>query len=199
MPLATRLIRGCFALALLASPVRAGNYDSLSPDDLVQLSKGEAVVHVSEDATGQADAVIMAAINIPTSPARLFSLMLDCQRSVQYVAGLKSCKVLEASPDGLSEIREHRSQWGALFPETVSVFRADYVLNREIRFERVRGDLRYLKGAWHMEPVSGDKTTRLTYKSRVGVNIPMPGLLIRSTLADDIKELLMALRAEVQK
>ncbi|PPC85651.1 MAG: hypothetical protein CTY31_02460 [Hyphomicrobium sp.] len=199
MPLATRLMRGCFALALIALPVCAGNYDSLSPDDLVQLSKGEAVVHVSEDVTGQADAVIMAAIKIPTSPARLFSLMLDCRRSVQYVTGLKSCKVLEASPDGLSEIREHRSQWGALFPETVSVFRADYVLNREIKFERVRGDLRYLKGAWHMEPESGGKTTRLTYESRIGVNILMPSLLIRSTLADDIKKLLMALRAEVQK
>lgn len=193
---AIRVVLACVVMVLSTSASCAGKADQLSPADVSLLSHGEVVVHVSEDNTGKADAVIHAAIDIPSPPSLVFATMLDCSRSVLYVSGLKSCRVLESSADGLREIREHRSQWGALFPETVSVFRADYILNREIKFERVRGDLRYLKGCWNFEPMRRGNATRLVYEARIGVNIAIPSFLIRSTLAQDIKKLLTALRAE---
>ncbi|MBX9682419.1 MAG: hypothetical protein K2X41_01395 [Hyphomicrobium sp.] len=170
---------------------------TLGADDKAALMAGQAVVKVAEDPTGDADALIQAAIDLPYAAPRIFAVLLDCKRSLRYVRGLKSCKVLERSADGLSEIREHRSQWQSLFPETVSVFRADYTLDKEIRFQKVRGDLRFLKGVWRLAPIKGGAATRLTYEARVGINAPVPGFMVRDALQSDLAALLQALRVEV--
>lgn len=187
------------AAALSLMLATASHAATLSADDLALLKTGDAVVHVAEDSTGEADAVIEAAIDLPYDASRVFAVMLDCRRSVRYVTGLKSCRVVKASTDGLSEIREHRSQWLGLFPETVIVFRADYKINREIRFERVSGDLRYLKGIWRMTPLKNGTATRLTYAARIGVTAAVPAFMVRNALEADIAKVLKGLRTEVAR
>lgn len=158
----------------------------------------EILFQVTPD-TGEADGHIMAQLDIAAPPRRVWNLMLDCDRAPKFLTALKSCKVLETSPDGLTDIREHRSQWLALLPETVSVFRSVYTPNREIDFERVSGDFRFLKGTWRLEPLTGGRGTRLTYDARIGVSVPLPGFIVRAALEDDVPKFLSAFRDEVER
>jgi ribosome-associated toxin RatA of RatAB toxin-antitoxin module len=170
--------------------------DSLSADQLARLKAGEALVSVEED-SGEADGHIEAAIEIPASPHSVWQVMIDCARAPKFVAGLKSCRIVEQGPKSAWDVREHHSKYLSVLPETVSVFRSDYTLDKDIRFQRVSGSLRYLKGSWHLEPLNGGSRTRLRYSARIGVSAPVPGFMIRSALESDVPKLLKSLRAEV--
>jgi ribosome-associated toxin RatA of RatAB toxin-antitoxin module len=183
------------AVASLAvfQPARA---ETLSSDQLARLKAGDALVSVEEE-SGEADGHIEAAIEIAAAPHRVWRVMTDCARAPRFVAGLKSCRIVERGPADAWDIREHRSKWMSILPETVSVFRSDYTLDKEIRFARVSGSLRYLKGSWRLEPLNGGTRTRLRYSVRVGVSAPIPGFMIRSALEADVPKLLKSLRAEI--
>ena len=169
--------------------------EDLSGEQLARLKAGDALVSVEED-TGGADGHIEAAIEIPASPHRLWQVMTDCARAPKFVAGLKSCRIVEQGPSGTWDIREHRSQWMSMMPETISVFRSDYTLDTEIRFQRVSGTLKFLQGSWRLQPLGNGNRTRLHYSVRIGVAAPVPGFMIRSALEADVPKLLKALRAE---
>jgi ribosome-associated toxin RatA of RatAB toxin-antitoxin module len=172
--------------------------EDLNADQLAKLKAGDALVSVEED-SGDADGRIAAAIEIPAAPHRVWQVMTDCARAPKFVAGLISCRVLEIGPGGAWDIREHRSKWMSMLPETVSVFRSDYVPDKEIRFARVSGTLKFLQGQWRLESLNGGARTRLRYHVRIGVSAPVPGFMIRSALEADVPKLLKALRAETAK
>jgi ribosome-associated toxin RatA of RatAB toxin-antitoxin module len=169
---------------------------SLDADELKRLNAGEAIVHVSADDSGEADGLIEAAIVVAAPPSRIYDVMLDCTRAVKFLPALTGCRVLNASPDGLTDLREHRSKWISILPETVSIFRSQYVKNREIRFEKAGGDLKFLKGSWMLEPLKGGTATKLNYRVRVGVSGPVPGFMVRGALEQDVPKFLQALRRE---
>jgi hypothetical protein len=70
------------------------------------------------------------------------------------------------------------------------------VPDKEIRFARVSGTLKFLKGFWRLEALNGGTRTRLLYSVRIGVAAPVPGFMIRSALESDVPALLKALRSE---
>ena len=183
------------ALLVASAPALARD---LTAEQVSRLKAGDALVAVNAD-DGEADGRIEAAIDIAAPPARVFAVMLDCTHAMKFLSNLKSCKILEASPDGLSDLREHRSKWLSILPETVSVFRSTYVKDREIRFEKVRGDFKFLKGSWKLEPIQNGAATRVFYDVRVGINAPVPGFMIRSALEQDVPKVLKGLRDEVTK
>jgi ribosome-associated toxin RatA of RatAB toxin-antitoxin module len=192
-------IKTCAAMvcAVLSMGVpQIASAEGLNAEQLARLKAGEALVSVEED-SGEADGHIEAVIEIPASPHRVWQVMIDCARAPKFVSGLKSCRVVEQDPKGAWDIREHRSKYLSMLPETVSVFRSDYALDKDIRFERVSGSLRFLKGGWRLESLDGGARTRLRYSVRVGISAPVPGFMIRSALESDVPKLLKALRSEV--
>ncbi len=162
-----------------------------------QLRTGEVLLEITPDERGEADGHIMAVIDIAAPPQMVFAVMVDCARAMKFVDQLTMCKVLETSADGSYDIREHHSRWLAIMPEMVSVFRSDYIPDREIRFSRVSGDLKFLQGSWLLQPMANGRATRLFYDARVGVDVPVPAFMIRASLESDVRRLLKALRAEV--
>lgn len=162
-----------------------------------QLRAGEVLFEVTPDESGEADGRITAVIDIAAPPSAVFAVMVDCARALKFVQELTVCKVLKTSPDGSYDVREHHSRWLAILPETVSVFRSDYVPDREIRFSRVSGDLKFLQGTWKLQPMAGGQATRLFYDARVGVDMPIPAFMIRASLEADVPRLMKALRQEV--
>lgn len=188
-------VAGAVLWSLLAGP-------SLAREDAAQ----PAAAHLSRDilfkvsaGNGDADGHITAKLEIAAPPQRVWNIMLDCDKAPKFLSALKSCKVLETSADGLSDIREHRSQWLAVLPETVSVFRSRYAPAREIKFERISGDFKVLNGHWRLEPLNGGRATRLSYEVNVGVDMPVPGFLVRSALEQDVPQFLSAFREEVER
>lgn len=183
------------AFPLLAAPALAVE---LGAAELQRLNARDVIVRVEADPSGEADGSIDAAIDVAAPPARLWSVMLDCQRALIFIEGLKSCRVLERGPNDAWDIREHKSKWLAILPELRSVFRSDYKANSEIKFRRVEGDIRFLEGQWKLEPLAGGTATRLTYRARIGISAPVPGFMLRAALESDVPKRLKALRAEAE-
>lgn len=191
------LIDAVLVWVLIASPSLAGIHVDAAAAQ--RLKAGDVLVDVEPDATGEADGHIAAAIDIEAAPSAVFAVMTDCARALKFVDNLTVCKVLERARDGSFDVREHHSRWLSILPEMVSVFRSDYVPNREIRFSRISGDLKFLQGTWTLQPMSDGKVTRLLYDVRVGLDMPLPAFMIRGALESDVPRLLKSLRAEVMK
>ena len=155
-------------------------------------------MNVAPDDSGEADGQIEAVIDVAAPPAKVWTVMLDCQRALKFMEGLKSCRVLERGPNDAWDIREHKSKWLAILPELRSVFRSEYLRDKEIKFQRVAGDIKVLQGGWRLEPLTGGTSTRLTYHSRIGISAPIPGFILRGALESDVPKRLKALREDVE-
>lgn len=195
-----RWIASCYRLAAtlaflpihLISAASAGEL-GLGSDQLDALKRGEAIVTVRS--AGSAG-VVAAAIDIPVSPAVLWSAMLDCGRAARIVSGLSSCRVLERDPKGQWDVREHVVRWSWLMPSTRSVFRSVYEPPQRIRFNRVAGDLKSLDGEWVLQELPGGEATRVHYMATVDPGIPVPRPLLRAAIESDVPRTLKALRDE---
>jgi len=139
---------------------------------------------------------VIASIEIPTRPQVVYPVMIDCSRALRIVTGLESCRVIESSADGKWDVREHIIAVNALLPRLRNVFRSEYDPNRSIRFRRVDGDLRMSEGEWRLTPAAGGTTTIVSYRSRVGWHVPIPGPLLRAAIRYDFPGTLEALRRE---
>jgi uncharacterized membrane protein len=157
----------------------------------------EVFVTVVPDSAG-ADGRVEAVIEIAASTAQVWAVMLDCARAPNFMPALKSCTVLQADPNGDWDIREHRVSWIALLPDTRSVFRSQYVEYKSISFSRVDGDFQILEGSWQLQPIDDGARTRLSYRARIGIALPIPAFLLRSALESDVPKFLKALRTEIE-
>lgn len=184
--------------AVLVGWALAGHASAqLNADEEARLARGEVVMQiVGEPGPGGR---LRAAIDIPAPPAAVWRVMLDCARAPAYVPGLEACTVLETTSDGRADIREHRLRWIALLPTLTVRFRSDYVIEREIRVERVGGDLAAMQGVWRLEPRNGGVATRLHYDFRIVPRMPLPAGLVRASLRRDAPHVLTAVRAEVAR
>ena len=167
----------------------------LDAAQLRRLKAGEVVIDVRPDPQG-ATGLITATIDIATPPRELWAIMLDCARSQRVTSNLKSCRVLEQSADGLSDVREHVVQWIWPLPSVRSVFASQYRPFEQINFQRVEGDLKFLEGTWRLEPLLQGRATRLSYVARITPGWPVPAALVRSAIEADMPRTLTALRRE---
>lgn len=165
-------------------------------DDADALSSGEAIVDVrKDDSAADAAGLVTAGVEIDAAPAIIWDLMTNCANAPLFVKGLESCTVLEEGPDGAWDVREHVIDWSWIMPETRSVFRSEYDRPSTIAFERAGGDLKFLQGIWRLEEIAPGRT-RVWYQSRVAVNAPVPGFMIRNAVRKDTRDVLLALKAE---
>ncbi len=172
----------------------------LSPDEAAALDARKAVVRVERDRSARgAAAEILGIIDVKASPQTLWEVMLDCARAPAIIPHMKSCKVIEQASNGAHDIREHVVSYTFLFPNVRSVFRSDYRLFEEIRFQRIEGDLRIMEGVWTLAPVNNGDATRVTYRARVATGTPAPRALIRRSVRADMPDILTSLREMAER
>jgi hypothetical protein len=183
-----RTLRGFARAALVCAAV-------LTPLDAPSREASPPQVNVAYDEDASA-ADVTASIDIAAPPPIVYAVMLDCSLALRIVSGLESCRVLERSADGAWDVREHIISINILLPRIRNVFRSDYDRDRRIRFRRVDGDLRASEGEWRLQPLAAGTATRVTYRSRVALSAPVPGLLVRAAIRYDVPSTLVALRRE---
>ena len=166
---------------------------ALDSQQLRRLKAGEILVDVQPDPDG-ASGLVNATIDIAAAPRDLWAIMLDCERSLHIIENLKSCRVLQQSPDGRSDIREHVVEWIWPLPPVRTVFRSNYDPVREIAFQRIDGDLAFMEGYWRLEPLQQGAATRLSYSARITAGWAIPGPLIRSAIETNFPRTLKAIR-----
>jgi len=191
-----RSILSALSIAAVACST-APAYTQTTPNEEARLRRGDVVARiVRESGPGGR---LLAAIDIPAAPSVVWSVMLDCARAPAYVPGLDSCRVVEATTDGSSDIREHRIRWIALLPKLTLRFRSSYIAEQEIRVTRISGDLAAMEGAWRLEPLNEGRATRLHYDFRIVPSTLLPSGLVRAGLLRDTPKVLEAVRTEVAR
>jgi Polyketide cyclase / dehydrase and lipid transport len=166
----------------------------LTPAALETLRTGEPVTSFTADASEKAAGLIEAIIDVPAPPAVVWKILTTCDLNLKVFSGLKTCKIVSAEADGTADVREHTISWSRLLPTMRSVFKSDYDVPKQIRFIRLEGDLKQLKGEWRLEALTDTGSTRLHYAAIVSIGLPVPTSLIRTALESDMPKTLKAIR-----
>ena len=138
----------------------------------------------------------LALIEIARPPAAVWAVMLDCDRTLKFIARLRACRVTAADPAGRWDVREHVVDWLWPLPSVRSVFRSEYEPFTLIRFRRIEGTLKSLEGSWRLQPIREGRATRLTYEAHIDPGLPVPGVLMRSAIENELRDTLAGLRRE---
>lgn len=167
----------------------------LTPEDWEALHAGEVIVETQKiDGKRRVEAAIL----IDNSAEDIWRVMLDCDAAPDFVPNMRRCTVLESAEDGSWQIIEHEVKYGWIAPKTVYRFKADYIPQRHIHFERVSGDLRHLVGDWRLEQIGAEKASVLiSYSVFIDPGILVPGFMTRRALRHDLPDVMNALRDRV--
>jgi len=166
----------------------------LSEAELAALENGDVISEIWRNKSrsdGALDA--FAAVHIKASPQIIWAAMNSCEASVEIVKDMKTCKVLETSPEGDWDIREQR--FSAPFPINSfrSEFRTDFMPHSKMTIQRTGGDMKVQEGVWLIEPLENGYS-RVTYQARIALKVPVPRFMMRRAMRKDTPALMMALR-----
>jgi len=167
----------------------------LNDSELARIQDGEILVRLvrsGQQSRGSVEAVVW----IDASAETIWRIMTDCDAAPTFIPGLKSCQVLESGDTW--EIIRHDVKWMWLFPKVAYEFRADYDLYRQISFNRIRGDLREMRGRWLLSPMGNGRQTIVHYRVYLDPGFVVPGFLVRRSLKKNLPAVLTALRDRVE-
>jgi hypothetical protein len=192
------VVASALALAVLLPAVLSAEerwFDDRDTHD--RLAAGEIVVRV--DGQGGVRGRIEAAVEIHATREVIWNVLRDCEHAPAFIPGLKSCRRMEAAPDGSWEIIEHDVKYSWLMPTIHSVFRADYSQGTagqpwRIDFHRVGGDLREERGSWLLAAAPLPATTVVAYQVYVDPGFWVPQSVVHHSLRKNLPEALSALR-----
>ena len=189
-----------FAVSAVAANDSGNDYgneptqDQLSAEDILSLKTGEVVSRIWRDRS-QSGSVFeaFAAVDIQASSAEIWDVMTDCAKSVEVVADMKSCTVLSGRVSDGSDVREQTFRTPFPFPSFRTIIQSDYILHQQIKVQKAGGDMKVQDALWLITPLeSGDH--RVTYKARIGLNMPIPRFMIKEAIKKDTPKLLINLR-----
>lgn len=166
----------------------------LSESQLLRLKNGAVLVAVQqtdEPSKGMVEATIL--IDAPAES--IWQIMVNCHEIPTFVPGLKACRVLAAGENW--EIIRHEVKWIWFLPRLSYVFRAVYQPNRQIDFVKIEGDLREMKGTWHLTQLNETGPTIVRYSVYLDPGFFVPQYIVRQSLKADLPAVLTALRTEV--
>lgn len=166
----------------------------LSESQLLQLKKGAVLVAVQQT-DEPSKGVVEATILIDAPAGSIWQIMVNCHEIPTFVPGLKACRVLAAGENW--EIIRHEVKWIWFLPRLSYVFRAVYQPNRQIDFVKIEGDLREMKGTWHLTQLNETGPTIVRYSVYLDPGFFVPQYIVRQSLKADLPAVLTALRTEV--
>jgi carbon monoxide dehydrogenase subunit G len=159
------------------------------------LAQNVTDLHVLPDPSGEGGQV-RASILIEAPPSVVWRVMLDCENAPRYVPNLRFCSIESRAPNEASDVRVHRISWLPGFPLVQVRFASFYQKEREIRFERISGNIARMSGAWNLTPRDNGTATLLSYNAYLSPSGAIPSGLVRAGLRRDTPKILQAVRAE---
>lgn len=139
---------------------------------------------------------VEALVLIDAPAETIWHFMTDCEEAVAFVPELTGCEVLDSGKNW--EIIRHDVKWIWFLPKISYVFRAEYQKNRHIDFERIDGDLRDVKGSWHLYPLNKGRQTAVSYGVYIDPGFFLPQWIVRQVVKMQLPNLLSALRMQAQ-
>ena len=156
---------------------------------------GDLDIAVSLDAAEQSGSA-NASVRIHARREVVWSLITSCEEELKLVPGLVSCEVLETAPDRSWQRIRHVMNYSWYVPRLTFEVRANYDQPSRVSIERVRGDLRILRGSWALQS-DGDDTIA-HYAVDLAPGFWVPHWIMRAALRRDLPKMLRALRTRAE-
>lgn len=187
-----RILRILF-WTFLCLVVQVGEVQALTQEQLARLVAGDALVGaVESEASGGA---VRVSLLIWAPVERIWDVLLSCERSFEYVDGLRRC---EFEVEGLEFARVRQTvKKHVLLPTLDYLIEFNRVPFESIRFQRVSGDLKALEGHWTFRALEDEEAVLVTHEIRVQPSFPVPRWLVRRNMARGVPDMLYCLRAVV--
>jgi len=166
-----------------------------TPEQWKKLSKGEVLLLVSQTDGKGAGHSATAAILVDAPRGKVWDVVYDSDAAAGFQDSLVSSQIVE------------ETESYALVEQVVKVgfHKAKYVVRQKpdrpdaIVFERESGDMKEIDGFWRFfTVVTGDEEKTLAvYRLSLKPDIPLPGFLVRKSIATNIPDTLYSVRDEV--
>lgn len=129
------------------------------------------------------------------APARtVWAVIVSCDQAYRFLAGLRSCEVLEES-NGRALVHQVIDQ-GWYMPRYDFVFESLREPYERIRVALVRGNLERLEGSWRFEETPAG--TLVEHQLAINPAGPVPQFLVRRNLTGTLPDMLACVRALAQ-
>jgi ribosome-associated toxin RatA of RatAB toxin-antitoxin module len=190
----------CGVLALCVSAAQAQASWTSEPAVQQRLAAGEVVVTAPREVdSAHPRGEVRAAVLIKADPEAVWRVMTDCAQALQFVPGLRKCRVVQAAPDGTWADIEQEVRYSWLLPVVHYVFHAQYDRPHRIDFHRISGDLKQQQGTWILSPAPASGATLVEYEVYVESGFWIPQFLVTRSLRKDLPAVLTGLREHVQR
>jgi Polyketide cyclase / dehydrase and lipid transport len=163
------------------------------PAAQARLAAGEIIVRIDPDGQHVAAAVIIRA-----SPEVVWKVITDCEGAPQYMPGMKSCRRLEAAPDGSWETIEREFRYSWLMPNAHDIVRTEYHKPERIDFQRLSGTFRDEQGAWLLGAGQDGASTLLEYQFYIDLGFWVPHSLVQHSLRNELPAAMKAVRTRAE-
>lgn len=203
--LARLIIWGFAALwfAPLSFSLENNALETLDAAEISRLERGEIISDIWRDSDRNDGAIdAFAAVYIKASPQQIWAVMTNCEATLEVVSSMKSCRILESSPQLASsgkhwDVREQIFKTPFPFSDLKTVFRSEYTPFSQIKIRAAGGGMKVQDAYWVITPIT-DEISRVTYRATVQPKAPVPRFLLRRAVKRDTPEILSNLRDIVQ-
>ncbi|MDA0346984.1 MAG: hypothetical protein O3C43_05625 [Verrucomicrobia bacterium] len=187
-----KLVRSIYLIFFILSGqvVSTQAAESFTSEQKETLAAGEIVFLEPEGSY-----LFKAAIQIDAPAASVWAVMQDQDRIPGYVKSVKEIRIIESGDQW--KIIEQKLKLHPLLPRFNYVFKEQYGPGYSIRFERVSGSFKEVKGWWRIDQNESGKSVTLVYSTYVDIGWFIPQSWIKKGINKDVPELLVAFRNEV--
>lgn len=140
---------------------------------------------------------IEAEMLVPADARTAWAVLTDYDNLASFVPEMKSSRVTSAP--GHPKRVEQRGKSGMLSfftPEHI-VFQMDETPHERIKFNKVAGDVRSMRGEWLI--VGNGNPVKVFYRARIVPKVPLPPLLGATMIELDVESKLAAIRREIAR
>jgi hypothetical protein len=140
---------------------------------------------------------IDAEMLVPANAQTAWAVLTDYDNLASFVPEMKYSRITSAP--GQPKRLEQRGKSGMLSfftPEHI-VFHLEETPPERIKFNRVAGDVRSMRGEWLI--VGNGNPVRIFYRARIVPKVPLPPLLGATMIEVDVESKLAAIRREIAR
>lgn len=140
---------------------------------------------------------IDAEMLVPADAKTAWTVLTDYDNLARFVPEMKSSRITSAP--GQPKRLEQRGKSGMLsfFTPEFIVFHLDETPHERIRFNKVSGDVKSMRGEWLI--VGDGNPVRVFYRARIVPKVPLPPLLGTTMIELDVESKLAAIRREIAR
>lgn len=180
-------LRFGMAVTTLLLGLMAGSAESVAADPGLRVNADTTFGVITIDAE----------MLVPADARTAWAVLTDYNNLASFVPEMKSSRVT-SQPGQPKRVEQHgKSGMLSFFTPEHIVLQMDEMPPERIRFNKVAGDVRSMRGEWLI--IGNGNPVKVLYRARIVPKVPLPPLLGATMIEMDVESKLAAIRREIAR